>query len=101
MAMSSVFTDAIWMRQPPLGPDKFSIRLAMVGPVSVGVVDGACVTVGWLAGSVGVGAAAGGGVGPVDGVADAVWLGVVPPMSPSTGLVDSGTGCPFAGRCGT
>src|SRR5437016_5328185 len=100
LAISSVFTDAIWMRQPPVGPDIFSIRLAMLGPVSVGVVVGAWVTVGWLAGNGGVDAA-GGGVEPLAGAGLAVAdVDAVPPLpSPSTGLVDRGT-WPFAGSWG-
>ena len=35
LATSSLFTEATWMRQPPVGPDMFSIRLAMLGPLSV------------------------------------------------------------------
>ena len=35
LATSSFFTEATWMRQPPVGPDMFSIRLAMLGPLSV------------------------------------------------------------------
>src|SRR5712664_599179 len=58
LATSSFFTEATCTRQPPVGPDILSIRLAMLGPVSV--VPGLTSVV---AGVAGVAAPAGGGVG--------------------------------------
>jgi len=72
------------MRQPPLDPDMFSIRLAMLGPLSLGVAVGAWVTVGAL----------GGGVG----VAETGWTGVGVLVSGSLGA--AGTGRPPAGSLG-
>src|ERR1700730_4710965 len=51
LAMSSLFTEAIWMRQPPVGPDMLSIRLAMLGPAACGVA-GLSATGGEAAGGV-------------------------------------------------
>src|SRR5512139_466477 len=56
LATSSFFTEATCTRQPPTGPDMLSIRLAMLGPVSV------------AAGLVSVTAGAGVGVGLLPGV---------------------------------
>src|SRR5471030_1820584 len=86
LATSSLFTEAIWIRQPPVGPDILSIRLAMLGPAACGV-EGLSATGGAVAGAAGV-VVAGGVVAagaPVDAPVDALCNGV-------GGLVASGSG---------
>src|SRR5262245_56613117 len=56
LATSSFFTDATCPRHPPVGPDRLSIRLAMLGPASV------------VAGFTSVAVGAGGLAGDGDGV---------------------------------
>src|SRR6185437_9047625 len=91
---SSLLAEASWTRQPPVEPDMFSIRLAMLVPPSLagGVVLGAWVTVGALGGGVGVGAVASGVAPGVAGAVPlAVWSGVgVLFASGSLGAVGSG-----------
>src|SRR5262245_25936042 len=89
LATSSFFTEATWMRQPPVGPDRLSIRLAMLGPASV--VPGLT--------SVGCTVLAGGGVGPAAGVLACTGVGVLA-ASPSAGLGAAGVGRPLAGSLG-
>jgi len=99
LATSSLFTEAICTRQPPVGPDMFSIRLAMLGPLSVvGVVE-ACWTFGGLVGP--FASAAGGCVGLV-AVAGGLGCSGVGALatSASGGLGAAGVGSPFAGSLG-
>src|SRR5580698_10990568 len=72
LATSSLFTEAIWMRQPPVAPDILSIRLAIEGPAAGGVA-GLSAIGGALAGAAG-GVAAGGAVAEAlcSGVGDLV-----------------------------
>src|SRR5882757_3132641 len=98
LATSSLFTEATCTRQPPVGPDMLSIRLAMLGPVSV--VPGLTSVVAGVVGVAGVVAPAGGGVGPLPaGWAGCSGVGVLE-ASASGGLGAAGAGRPLAGSLG-
>src|SRR5205085_7264549 len=88
LATSSLLAEASCTRQPPLEPDMPSIRLAMLGPLSVAGVADAWVTVGALAGGVGVGAVAAPGC---------TGVGV---FAASGSLGAAGSGMPPAGSLG-
>src|SRR5580704_8413558 len=101
LATSSFLTEATCTRQPPVGPDILSIRLAMLGPVSV--VPGLTSVVAGVVGVAGVVAPASGGVGPLPagaaGVTGCSGVGVLE-ASASGGLGAAGAGRPLAGSLG-
>src|SRR5882757_5322699 len=94
LATSSFLTDATCTRQPPTGPEMLSIRLAMLGPLSL------------VAGLVSVTAGAGTGIDALPGVTAAgvaacKGVGVLAATSASGGLGAAGVGStPPAGSLG-
>src|SRR5476649_454002 len=93
LATSSLFTEAIWIRQPPVGPDILSIKLAMLGPAACGV-EGLSATGGAVAGAAGAGVAAGAAV-------EALCNGVGGLVASGSGLGSAGIGStPPAGNFG-
>src|SRR5476651_932157 len=94
LATSSLFTEAIWIRQPPVGPDILSIRLAMLGPAACGV-EGLSATGGAVAGAAGAGVVAAGAA------VDALCNGVGALVASGSGLGTAGVGStPPAGSFG-
>ena len=103
LATSSLFTEAIWIRQPPVGPDILSIRLAMLGPAACGV-EGLSATGGAVAGAAGVSVAAEAfcnGVGALVASGSSLGAAGVGSTPPAGNFGVSAAGSNFSGWTGT